>query len=150
MSKYFGFCLVEGVGPDLTSRADSSYAGMVEMCRQAEQRMMGFMVYGVEVGGLAPKTAYQYAIIVIVATRKKTGVDLEMRQFKDLKLLHSRLKVMFPRTVRQRLPLVQQNYIEMWKVLDGREPSTKLFKAFTLTQFQAVCRFGDLIGVMRR
>ncbi len=149
MNKYFGFCLVEACDTNLTNNGDNSYAGMMEMCKQAEQKMMGFMVYGVELGGLAPKTAYQYARIVIVATRKTTGVDLEMREFKDLKLLHSRLKVLFPRTVRQRLPLVQQDYIEMWKVLDSRDPATKLFKAFTLTQFQAVCRFGDLVRVMR-
>ena len=56
MNKYFGFCLVEACDTNLTNNGDNSYAGMMEMCKQAEQKMMGFMVYGVELGGLAPKT----------------------------------------------------------------------------------------------
>ena len=107
-----------------------------------------YVVCGRE-GGVAPKTAYQYARTVTVTTRKITEVDLEQRQFRDLTLLHSRLKVLFPHKVRTRLPLVQQDYIRMWQALDSRNQSAKLFKAFTLTQFQAVCRFADLHEVRR-
>ena len=149
MNKYFEFCLVEVCNPNLTVRKDSCYASTIEMCRKAEQQLMGFMLYAVEQGGVAPKTAYQYARIVTVTTRKITGVDLEQRQFRDMALLHSRLKVLFPHKVRTRMPLVQQDYIRMWQALDGRNLSAKLFKAFTLTQFQAVCRFADLHDVRR-
>jgi integrase len=121
----------------------------MDMCRKAERQLMGFMLYAAEQGGVAPKTAYQYARIVTVTTRKITGVDLEQRQFRDMALLHSRLKVLFPHKVRTRLPRVQQDYIRMWQASDSRNQSAKLIKAFTLTQFQAVCRFADLHDVRR-
>ena len=149
MNKYFKYCLVEVCHPSMVEGAQFDYDGTMRMCRMVELRMMGFMYWATTEGGIKPKTAYQYARTVAVSERKQSGIDLEQREWKNLKLLYSRLQAKYPHKVRTRLPLVQQDYITMWRVLGRETRVSRMFKAFILTMFQAVCRFSDLKDVRR-
>ena len=144
------FCLAQQISPDLIQREGNTFGHLMDMRHAAENKMMGFLLYVVEVEGNKVDTAYGYARAVLLATRKRTGVDPELfGTFKDLSLFRQRLKVMYPVRKHARLPLVQQDYLAMWAALDMTSVAAKRFKAFTLLQFQAVCRFADLQMVKR-
>ena len=132
----------------MVDREAESYGAVRNMCTEAQTKMMGFMLFAVETT-TTPKTAYKYARNVLLVSRKQTGVDLEGSGFKDLKNLHERLRVEYPHPPKDRRPLMQQDYKQMWAVLRPQAFSTKLFKALILVMFQAVSRFGDLKDVKR-
>ena len=150
LTAFARFCLVDGVCTNLVERRGDTFGDMMAMRRDAESKAMGFLLFEVEVQGNTVDTGYGYAKAVLLATRKVTGIDPEFGgTFKDLTLLKQRLKVMYPHIPRVRWPLVQQDYLAMWKVLPMDTVEAKRFKAFTLLQFQAVCRFADLQMVKR-
>jgi integrase len=130
---YMGFCLVEGTNPgDLV-----------------EDQFMGFMLYMVECRGTVPRTGRQYVGDICAMLVKQGMTDPKIENMKALKALLQRLQAMYPHTPKKRLPLVQQDYVKMWDVMDTTSIQGARFKALILCMWQTVSRFDDLRNVKR-
>jgi integrase len=133
VNMYMGYCLVEAADPrDLV-----------------EDQFMGFMLYMVECRGTVPRTGRQYVGDICAMLVKQGMQDPQIENMKALKALLQRLKVMYPNNPRKRLPLVQQDYVRMWDVLDTSSIPGARFKALILCMWQTVSRFDDLRNVKR-
>lgn len=133
MNAFMGYCLCEVQSP-----ADMS-----------ENQLMGFMLYMVECRGTLPHTARQYVGDIAQILIKQGMQDPYIECMKSLKALEGRLKVLYPHTVKKRLPLVQQDLMAMWSVMTTTTTVGARFKAMVLVMWQTVSRFDDIVNIKR-
>jgi len=149
MKSFFRFCLVENVDPHL-ARIEAQFDPHRAMLRHAQNVLMGWAVYLVEVQKVRVGTAQQYVSDLCTMTRKTTTVDLKELVMKDLTDLFRRLHSKYPSEKRSRLGLMQGELRALRTLLCKSGTRVALrFWAFLMTAWQTVSRFDDLVHVRR-
>jgi integrase len=130
---YMQYCLVEVADPN----------------DWIEDQFMGFMLYMVECRQTAPRTGRQYVGDLCAMLVKQGFPDPHLENMKRVPALLQRLTALYPHATRKRLPLVQQDFTGMWRVMVCTNVPGARFKALMLLLWQTVSRFDDLLNVKR-